>query len=412
MNDINRPMFALCDRLHMLTGMALAWGDKTHAETAFTGLRREIVRENGVVKDAPLPVTESTVYDLASLTKLFTAVSVLMLMERRLLSMTDTMGRVDGRFSALNNTSVFDIMTYLACLQTPERIDRQRDARQAESMVFKTYEAKHAPGAKIYSDMNALVLKYAVETVSGQSYGDFLQKNIFDALGMNNTWARVPEDRLRDCVDYSGEHRVLGGKYIVMGNIPLGTPHDPKAAVLSRLGGPAGHAGLFSTIGDMVLFAQGLLGGKLISRETLSLIGLDRTGILRPDGAYRQFMGLLCFSKSRVPRLSEVPQWMSGSAFGLSGYTGNHIAIDPELQVFDIQLGNRCHNRVSVIEPEISGIVGGLDENMAGMIAWPDGRKVYSSYRYVYLKDRTIHEPVYRRLSQLGWLNGGRKIYG
>lgn len=403
-----QQMFTLCGRLHMLTGMALAWGNEERSEHAFAGLRREVVRENGVLKDAPLPVTENTVYDLASLTKLFTAVSVLMLMERRLLRMTDTMGRVDGRFSELKHTALFDIMTYLACLQTPERIDRQRDAGQAEQMVFKTFEAGHAPGAKIYSDMNALVLKYAVEAASGQAYADFLQENIFDALGMKNTWARVPENRKQDCVDYSAEHRVLGGKYIVMGDVPLGTPHDPKAALLSALGGPAGHAGLFSTMGDMVLFAQGLLRGELMSRETLSLIGLDRTGILRPDGGYRQFMGLMCFSKSRVPRLSEVPQWMGRRAFGLSGYTGNHIAIDPELRVFDIQLGNRCHNRVSVVSPETPGVTAQLDENMAGKILWPDGRQVYSSYQYVYLKDRTIHEPVYQRLSRQGWLKTGR----
>ena len=102
---------------------------------------------------------------------------------------------------------------------------------------------------------------------------------------------------------------------------------------------------------------------------------------------------------------------MGQNAFALSGYTGNHIAIDPDLGVFDILLGNRCHNRVSLIQPPEEVDARVLDENGAGQIQWPDGRKVFSSFKYVYLKDKLIHNPVYERLLANRWLCGGRKVY-
>ena len=93
---------------------------------------------------------------------------------------------------------------------------------------------------------------------------------------------------------------------------------------------------------------------------------------------------MLCFSKSPVARLSEVPSFMGLRAFALAGYTGNHLAIDPDLGVFDLFLGNRCHNRVSLVQPEEAAVSLGLSDQGDGQVLWPDGRPAASSFRYVY----------------------------
>lgn len=402
----------LVDELHMLTGLTLAYGSADAHEAFSVGLAREVLLNGRQFVPAPTPITERTVYDLASLTKLFTCVSVFLLLEKRDLRMTDCVGRIDPRFRRLRDTSLYDLLCYRAILKSPQRIDAQASAAEAEAQVFSTYVSP-VPQTKIYSDMNALVLKYLIEAVTGVPYIDFLRSSIFEPLNMRETWGKVPADRLADCMDYNYEHCIINGQYRISRHVLPGTAHDPKARALDKgEGNPCGHAGLFSTRDDMVRFAQGLLSGKLLSVQSLALLGVNRTGSLKTDGGYRQYMGFLAFSKSAVPRLSEVPLWMGKNAFALSGYTGNHIAIDPDKGVFDLLLGNRCHHRLSTVLPDRDAGALPLADDGSGLVKWPDGHSVYSSYKYVYLKDQFIHAPVLVRLKQLGWIKEQGERYG
>ncbi len=390
----------------MLTGLTAAFGTGADSACFSVGLKREVVGGSGAFLDAPEPIGPDTVYDLASLTKLFTLVSVLQLMERGRLKPDDTLGRLDRRFSFLEDCAVMDCLTYQSTLKTPERVDAQPDAESAETMVFATRRVA-AQGMKRYSDMNALLLKYMVEAASGRAFFEYLSEYVLNPLGMRETWHRVPAGRHKDLMDYGLEHRVERGTYWVMEAIPPGLPHDPKARLLSQRGLP-GHAGLFSTAGDLCRLAGALLSGELLPRGALKQIGVNRTGFLTPDGSYRQFLGMLCFSKSPVARRSEVPPWMGLSAFAFPGYTGNHLALDPDAGVFDLFLGNRCHNRVSRIEPEEDAQNLGLTDSGEGFVLWPDGRRVRSSFRYVYQKDRLLHAPVRDCLLARGWAEEGK----
>lgn len=387
-----------------LTGAAVCYGTSDDHRIHTCGLRRETRLVQGEFVPDPQPLDLSTVYDLASLTKLFTLVSVLQLMERGCLRPGDSLARLDARFAGLKDCTLEDCLSYRANLQTPRRIDAQQDADAAREMVFQTFAAPLA-GERLYSDMNALVLKYVLEAVSGVSYIDYLTSQVFAPAGMTETWARVPASRLGDVMDYGLEHRVLNGEYRVMADIPPGQPHDPKARLLSAAGdAPSGHAGLFSTAQDLCRFARALLSGRLLRMDTLRSIGVNRTGYLLGDGSYRQFLGLLCFSKSPVQMKSEVPEWMGLRAFGLAGYTGNHLAIDPDSGVFDLLLGNRCHNRVSQFTPEAAAEGLGIEADGSGVLKWPDGRLVRSSFRFIHQKDRLVHAPVYACLRARGWL--------
>jgi CubicO group peptidase (beta-lactamase class C family) len=389
----------------MLTGLTVAYGTKDRSTALHTGLKREVRKTDAGFIPSPEPITETTVFDLASLTKLFTLLSVLQLMERGLLDGGDTIGKIDSRFIYLKDCTILDCMSYQAGLQTPQRVDAQPDAQSAEHMVFNTM-CIPAEGQRLYSDMNALVLKYVVEAISGLPFFDYVKKSILSPAGMGETWAWVPASRYADLMDYNHEHRVIDGKYKVLSGALPGLPHDPKARLLGRGGMDlAGHAGLFSTAGDMCRFAAALLAGQLISLKALWSIGMNRTGYLRENGEYRQFLGLLSFSKSPLSRFSEVPQWMGERAFALAGYTGNHLAMDPELGVFDLFLGNRCHNRVSQVKPEAEAGSLGLSPEGVGEVRWPDGRRVRSSFRYIYQKDRMLHAKVLECLKARAWLN-------
>jgi len=388
----------------MLTGLTVAFGTRDRQEAFSVGLKREVIKTGNAFTPAPERIDRNTVYDLASLTKLFTLVSVLQLLQQGRLKESDSIREIDRRFIYLKNCTLFDCLCYLGRLQTPQRVDAQPDAQSAERMVFQT-RLFPLQGSRCYSDMNALVLKYVVELASGLSFYDYLRRHILHPLGMEETWVVVPDGRQNNLMDYNHEHRVINGEYQIIDSALPGLPHDPKARLLGEGGRSlSGHAGLFSTAGDMCRFAQGLLSGKLLPMETLRGIGVNRTGYLTSVGEYRQFLGMLCFSKSPVARLSEVPSFMGLRAFALAGYTGNHLAIDPDLGVFDLFLGNRCHNRVSLVKPEEQAESLGLSEQGDGKVLWPDGRLVKSSFRYIYQKDRMLHAPVKDCLMERGWL--------
>jgi CubicO group peptidase (beta-lactamase class C family) len=396
----------LVEHMRMLTGVAAAYGTKDVFDKASIGNIQEVAWVDGAFVPCVRPIREDTLYDLASLTKLFTLISVMQLIERGRLSFKDSVGKIDPRFSHLKQASIRDVLCYEAVLKTPQRIDEQPDREAALKQVFAT-EVSPVEPARLYSDMNALVLKYVVEAAGGMNFFEYIQQNILTPAGMTETYARIPPERIKDCACYNYEYRILKDKYVLRTDAPIGTPHDPKARILSDKGRDlCGHAGLFSTLNDMVRLSQAFLSQKLLSMESLLEIGVNRTGRISADGSYRQYLGYLCFVKSPAQRFSEVPQWMGSRAFGLSGFTGNHIAIDPEAGVFDLFLGNRCHNRVSVIQPPDGKDIAcyGLTPEGEGVVEWTDGRKVRSSYLYIHQKDKKLHGPIREHMKELGWL--------
>lgn len=403
--DLQSSLQKLTADLGMLCGLSLSYGNVTASETLCEGFAQEALWQDGLFIKAEKPVTLHSLYDLASLTKLFTLVTVLQLIQKGKLHFEDIVGCLDKRFVKLGDTKLSDILSYQAVLRSPERIDSQPDAETAQRQIFLISRFLGPEPVKLYSDMNAMVLKYLIEQVSGYSYEDYLQKYIFSVLGMKDTFSIVPEDRLSNCLNYNYEHKILNENYILNKDTQPGIVHDPKARMMVKGGkGLPGHAGLFSTAQDMIYFVQGLLRGDLLHKKLLLEIGENRTGFNEP-GRYRQYLGYLCFSKNPVQYFSEVPQWMGSCSFGLAGYTGNHLAIDPESHVFDLMLGNRCHMRVSQIEPSSQAAEEyHLSPDGAGLIKWPDKRLVKSSFSYIHQKDTLIHLPVYHQLKQRGWL--------
>lgn len=398
-------MGTLAAGMGMLSGLTVCYGNQREVVCHRVGNRREVLLKEGAFLPAREPITEETVYDLASLTKLYTLVSVLRLLQKGTIRFQDTIFDLDRRFVHLKDCTVCDCLTYRALLRTEERVDAQKDAAAAREALFSVRRIPLSDESRLYSDMNALVLQVVLEAVCGLPFYEYLKRRILIPAGLSETWAVVPDERRNDLMNYNYEHKWVNGAWQVTTDAFPGLPHDPKARLLrTEAHSLSGHAGLFATAGDVCRFVQALLGGALIDEETLLSIGVNRTGYLTHLGVYRQFLGLLCFCRSPVQQKSEVPEWMSLRAFGLAGYTGNHLAIDPEKKVFDLLLGNRCHNRLSQVIPEEAAEGLGLRPDGSGQVKGPDGRGLWSSFRFIHQKDRLIHRPVYDCLVSRGWL--------
>lgn len=379
----------LVDEQKIITGISLSFGDLARTECRMRGNGREVRLENGALLPAVEPLTEDSVYDLASVTKLFTCVSLMQLIERKKLSLSDEIPRWEPRFTHLKGVTVYELMAFQTALSTAERVDAQGTREEALAALFSAQRAPR-PERRFYTDMGAMALKYVVEAASGMAFFDYIKENIFKPLGMTRSFCRVPEALLPETVCYNYERRIVDGAFRVDTGCEKGVAHDPKARVLDSGTDLCGHAGLFSTLPDMTRFARGLLENALLKRESLLEIGKNRTGAPLPDGSYTQYLGLLCFTKHPDQTFSEVPRCFGNQAIALNGFAGNHFSVDPEQNRFMVILSNRIHNRVTMATGRAN------PHETLDTLLWDDGARYVVSQNYVYCKDENIKDPIGR----------------
>ena len=364
--------------------------------SAVCGTRDRVYSAMGGVIDLKgTPVTQDSVFDLASLSKLFTGITAMRLRAAGKLDFNAPVTKYAPQFIHLGGVTVGQVLGFEIALRTPERIDAQGDPKSAEEALFAC--RPYPNGVKAYSDIHAMAARYILEGAADDSLMTLVERELLRPLGMKDTRCAVPEDVRPRCVSHDREHRIEGDRYLTREGIAPGTVHDPKARAMAPNGECfCGHAGLFSTAGDMTRLCRGILRGEVLSAEDLKEIARNRTGHPLPGGGWTQHLGLLCYVRHPVQRHSEVPVYMSDDAIALSGFTGNHIAIDPTRGIFEFYLGSRVLNRLTVLIPPPGRSITdwGLNSDGTGETDWPGEGRVISSVDFVYLKDAHYHPEV------------------
>jgi len=283
------------------------------------------------VEPTQRPMTVDTVFDLASLTKpIATATSILLLAERGKIKLDERVAAYLPEFAAAGKDAVTvrDLLIHQSGLIADNALaDYEQGPEEALRRIFALKLTAPTGSKFIYSDVNFIVLGELVRRVSGADLQAFTQRELFGPLGMRDTTFLPPEPlKIRTAPT---ERR---GEVWIQGEV-----HDPRAA---RLGGIAGHAGLFSTADDLAIFAAMLLGGgqyqetRVLAAETVSRMGEPHkvsSGVRGPGWDKRTG-----FSSNRGEGMTDL-------AFGHGGFTGTTFWIDPGLDLFVIFLSNRLH---------------------------------------------------------------------
>ena len=329
--------------------------------------------------------TDTSVFDLASVTKLFTGLCLMKLKEDGLLDFSRPVSFYDPRFTGLGDTPVDALAKFALTLKTPCRLDACGSREEALAALFAAFPADK-PDRRIYSDIPAMVLKYVIETAGGMPFMDCVRKTVLEPAGMRETWAKVPEGRIANCQVYSPEYRIENGKRIVL---------------QGDTGDLCGHAGLFSTAADMERFCRAVLARKIVGEESLRETAVNRTGRLLEDGTYTQYLGIQCYVRHPVQYWSEIPAYMGSRAFGIGGFTGNHVSMDPKRNIFTVFLGNRVRNRLTVLVPEAGKTLTdyGLNADGSGTFSWEERLVLPASVKYVHQKDAHLHSAVMETLN-------------
>lgn len=349
-----------------------------------------------LITDESEGLTGDAIFDLASLSKLYTALLAMRLWEEGVLDLTAPVTRYAPEYRHLGDVTVDRILGFEVALKTTVRVDAQTDPEAAARALFSAAPVEDRSGRR-YNDLHAMVARHIIEGATGQPLFDCLRDRILAPLDLRETWCHVPEALRSRCVSTDLEHRIEGERWFVRAGIRPGTVHDPKARAIAPEGEVfCGHAGLFATRDDVAALCRAVLREQVVSRSTLKRMALNRTGIRRPDGSWTQCLGTLCYVKHPVQYHSEVPAYMSNQALALSGFTGNHLAIDPSLGIFEFYLGSRVYNRLSMLipPPGKTRTDYGLAPDGTGCVDWPGEGPVISSVDYVHLKDEHYHTAV------------------
>ena len=298
--------------------------------------RRAVVPE-------PEPMTVDTIFDLASLTKVVaTTTAVMLLVEEGRVRLGLPAARYlpgFGRYGK-EGITVEHLLTHVSGLRAG--FDLEQEFEGYETALEGAFEQRPVapPGSRfIYSDLNFVLLGEIVARVSGLPLETFAARRIFDPLGMDDTMFRPPP-RLRARIAPTEACAGLEWPCAGAGAAMLrGVVHDPTAR---RMGGAAGHAGLFGTASDLarfgaMLLADGALGGvRLLAPLTVARMTSQAT----PPGL-RDRRGLGWDIDSRYSG-SRGDLFPSGS-FGHTGFTGTSIWIDPASDTVVILLSSRVH---------------------------------------------------------------------
>ena len=282
----------------------------------------------------PEAMSEDTVFDVASLTKvLCTTTAVMQLYEQGRFVLNDPVAKYLPDFAAngKGDITIRQLLTHYSGLPpdislTDPWVGKEEGLRRAFASTPVT-----PPGVQFrYSDINFIVLGALVEKLSGLTLDQYEGKYIAEPLSLRSTRFLPPE---------SWRSRIAPTQYD-NGVMLRGTVHDPTAR---RMGGVAGHAGLFSTAGDVAIFEQNLLD-RLAGRSSrfpskrLTLLKMTTPGQPATGTALRA-LGWDIDS----PYSSNRGELFPIGSFGHTGFTGTSVWIDPADDTYVVMMSNAVY---------------------------------------------------------------------
>jgi beta-glucosidase-like glycosyl hydrolase/CubicO group peptidase (beta-lactamase class C family) len=291
--------------------------------------------------DAKSPaVSADTMYDIASLTKVVvTTTLVEKLVEGDFPSPLNLDAPIERYLPEWpkgpqpewrHKVTVRNLMTHTSGLPPFKEYWRTSTSKQETLARIIAEPLEYEPGTKVvYSDLGIILMAEIIQRLTGKPLDVLANENIFGPLGMNHSMYNPPKAIWPEIAptefDSQLRHRMLQGEV-----------HDENAFAI---GGVSGHAGVFSTSGDLAVFCQMLLNGGVYAHHRI----LRRATIAeftspQPLAQNTRTLGWVVPTEG-----SSSGHYFSSHSYGHTGFTGTTIWIDPDRQLFVVLLTNRVH---------------------------------------------------------------------
>lgn len=280
---------------------------------------------------SPVPRPDSTVWDIASISKVVgTASAVMRLVDAGRLDLNAPVRQYLPRFSGglKDLVTVRMLLDHTSGLRSYAPIfKRARSRAAAIDQLYAEAPTRHPGELPVYSDLNAMFLGLVVETVGKMPLDRFVAREVFDPLQLEQTTYHPPASVRRRTVPSA----------LWRGHPVQGQVNDPNAVAF---GGAAGHAGIFSTGSDLARYAQVWLRrgagptGQWVSHSTIQLF------LTRGANSGPRLLGWDT-PELNLDQPSVFGTLISDAAYGHTGFTGTELWIDPARDLFLVFLTNR-----------------------------------------------------------------------
>jgi serine-type D-Ala-D-Ala carboxypeptidase len=316
--------------------------DRAVADSAFPGAYAVVGTSRGVIADygagridwapdAPVP-TASTIWDLASLTKVVSMTSAMeSLVDAGVVSLDAPVQRYLPGFTGhgKERVTVRHLLTHSSGLPAWRPLHKEAETPEARRALVLATPLDTAPGIRyVYSDLGAITLGFMIERLTKQPLDQYVMRRVFEPLGMRDTRYRPDSSllpRIAPTEIDPWRQRHLRGEV-----------HDENAFAL---GGVSAHAGLFSTGYDLARLARMYLGGgTLEGRRFVARGTIGRFTRVQDTTISRRALGWETPTGS-----NSAGRYMGPHAFGHTGFTGTSMWMDPERDLFVILLTNRVN---------------------------------------------------------------------
>jgi len=333
-------------------------------------------------RSGTVDVTSTTLFDLASLTKVVATTPMAMILyDRGLLDLDAPLAAIIPEFTTdaekdprRHNVTLRMLLTHSSGLPAYEKLFLKFRTRDELLHAAFTTSLTANPGTRAeYSDIGFIILGVALERLADEPLNLFCLREIFAPLAMTNTTFNPPLEIRRKIPPTADEREEPCGADTPVRQLPEASPRpsesQPARSTFRRkiiqgevqdenasvLGGVAAHAGLFSTAPDLAKFAHAMLNHAqpILRAETVALFARRESA---PSGTTRA----LGWDTPSAP--SQSGKYFSPNSYGHLGYTGTSIWIDPIRQLSITLLTNRtwpdCSNHaITIIRPKFHDAV-------------------------------------------------------
>ena len=287
---------------------------------------------------SPAVSVDSTFWDLASLTKVVaTTPSLMLLVERGTVVLDTPVVRYIPEFNSPGTASITvrRLLTHTSGLRSTLPLREASDSAAALRMVLTTVPVSPPGSRMVYSDLNAILLGEIVRRVSGAPLDVFATREVFAPLGLDQEMMFRPPRRLERRTAPTG---------LWHGHPVAGVVNDPSAA---KLGGVAGHAGLFATAHALARYAQFMLNegalpgrSRILKKQTVQQF--TQIAVPARRGVSARTLGWEALPTGE--ETSSAGTLFGPRSYGHTGWTGTSLWIDPDRDLFVLLLTNRAYD--------------------------------------------------------------------
>jgi CubicO group peptidase (beta-lactamase class C family) len=306
---------------------------------------------------SPPVIADSTLYDLASLTKAMAATTaVLLLVQDGRIALDEPVRRHLPAFEGQWKDEVTwrHLLTHTSGLPAGAAI-RGSTPEERLRRILRTKLGVPPGRQMVYSDVGYVALWAAAEKAAGEPLPEMLRRRVWQPLGMDATQFSPG----RDCMDCAPTLRLKTGEPF------RGLPSDLLAR---ELGGTAGNAGLFATIGDVARFTAMIAGGGAAGNVRILDEALVAEMLRQQPGAGRRTLGWTAFCPDDEATTASTP-CASPVAYGHTGWSGTSLWVEPQNGRWVVLLTNRSYERpnrpfpLDGLRRDVFYLVAGLEQS-------------------------------------------------